>query len=184
MGVLICILLSHAGHYLTTPSHIHPADVIVVHAGAHERVTYAVELYQQGLAPEIWITGLNTNAITGTTRASRQYAINAGVPTEAIHLLSTTNTWEDGREIAALAKQHQLSSLLIVTSWSHSRRALCNDHYHLRGSRITTFFAAPPYGQIHPDTWWQNRYGRRIVCSEYIKMVFYWLYYGLNPWTC
>lgn len=183
-GVGIVLFVLYIGHWLNTPSSPTPADAIVIHGGSSERYPYGIELYQQGLAPELWITGLEHDVVTDTTRAARDLAIASGVPSDSIYLLATTSTWEDGREIAALAKEREKTHLLIVTSWWHSRRALCNDEHHLHGSEITMSFAAPAEHPVGPDNWWQSSEGRHWVSSELGKTVFYWLYYGLNPWTC
>lgn len=174
------------GHWVTVPAHVQPADAIAVHGGGSERVTYGIELYHQGVAPELWLTGFDptTPDTTEFARQERQRAIAAGVPAESIHLLATTSTWEDGREIAALAKERDKTHILVVTNWWHSRRAWCSDQYHLRGSGIALSFAAPPETTFHPATWYQSRQGQEKVLSELGKIGFYWLFYGLNPWIC
>jgi hypothetical protein len=176
--------LSSVGYWLHTPTHIRPADVIVVHGGSQERFPYGIELYHQGLGSELWIAGLQTDAYTDTVRAARDMAIASGIPPDSIYLLAATSTWEDGREIAGLARERKKTHLLVVTSWWHSRRALCNDYHHLRGSGVAVSFAAPPPYIARPDNWWRSRYGQERVLSELGKTAFYWFAYGLNPWTC
>jgi hypothetical protein len=182
---LTAILIIHyAGPTLNAPTALpHNADAIAVHAGNLERLKYGVTLYQQGLAPEVWYTG-DTEQYSRHIEQAQEIAAEGGIPANRFHLLATTSTWEDGREIARLAKERGIERLIIVTDWPHSRRAFCVDRHHFRGSNITLFYTTPPDPPFGPDTWRQHPAGRRVVLRELGKIMLYWLYYGLNPWNC
>ncbi len=179
--------LSGIGHWLAQLPQVNQADVIVVLGGGGPgRTLRSITLYKQGLAPEIWHTGdcqCSGEAISSAQSAAR-FSIERGIPAEAIHLLATASTWEDGQKIATLAKERQAQSILVVTDWSHSRRALCVIRRQLAGSGIDIYYAPsanPPYG---PEDWWRSKYGRVVVFRELVKIGFYWARYGMVPWRC
>ncbi len=182
------LIIHYAGPTLNAPTAIPKnADAIAVHAGNIERLKYGVTLYQQGLAPEVWYTGDETGSAKDPPahiEQAKEIAAEGGIPADRFHLLATTSTWEDGREMARLAKERGIERLIIVTDWPHSRRAFCVDRHHFRGSNIALFYATPPDPPFGPDTWRQHPAGRRGVLRELGKIMLYWLYYGLNPWNC
>lgn len=158
----------------------------MVLGGGSGRYDYGTELYLQGLAPELWITGDNVVPPGSTSRAWQmaRKAEQAGVPERAIHVLATTSTWEDGREVAALARSRGLHSLLVVTSWYHSRRALCVLRQHLEGSGVTIAYAAAPEAGDAPAGWWRDERQRKAVTEDLGKLAGYALRYGLNLGRC
>lgn len=170
------------GHWLAQSPHVAQADAIVVLGGTSQRIQQGIILYKQNLAPEVWHTG-DVASCPSAQRAA-QLAIERGVPAEAIHLLATTNTWEDGQEIAALAKERRLQSILVVTDWPHSRRALCVIKQQLADSGIAIYYAPPTDSPYGPENWWQHRASRAVVLKELIKIGFYWMRYGVAPWSC
>ena len=179
--------LPKVGHWLACTSHIEPADAIVVLAGGNpRRILRAITLYKQGLASELWHTGnvWAPDKIIPPAQSGAQLAIERGVPDEAIHLLATSNTWEDSQEIAVLAKQRQVQSILVVTDWWHSRRALCAIKKQLAGSGIAIYCASSTDPSYNPENWWRTRTGLVGGLEELGKIGFYWVRYGVVPWRC
>jgi len=161
-------------------------DAIVVLGGEQQRSLHGIALYKQGLAPELWLTGdeMLPGETISSAQVDAQLAIKQGVPAEVIHLLPTANTWEDGRAISAFAAQRHVRSILVVTSWPHSRRALCVIQRWLAGSGVRIYYDASPASDYGPDDWWQRENGRIEVLDELVKIGFYWWRYGLPPWSC
>ena len=189
--IFICtawIWLPQLGNWLMLPSQTEKADVIVVLAGGGpERMMKGIELYKQGLAPELWYTGdVPFDEMSSFTdgELARRFALDQGVPASALRLLSTSSTWEDGQQIAAALRQVGASRLLLVTSWYHSRRAMCVLHWHLQGTQVVVFYNGPALHTAGPDNWWQNEEGLVSVVNEWFKFGLYWVKYGLKPWDC
>ncbi len=175
------------GHTLEAPSNPAPAGAIVVLAGNQQRLQQAVALYKQGYASEIWYTGdapQGEEPLERNSQLARQVAIDMGVPADAIHLLPTTSTWEDGQQIAAYARQSGVKSILLVTSWYHGRRGVCVVRHHLAGTGVQLSFQAASNATFGPANWWHNEEGLLDVIIEYVKFAFYWVHYGLAPWQC
>lgn len=167
------------GHWLAEPATLHPADAIVVHGGSRGRTLYGIQLYDQGLAPELWHTGYAYHQPEITTTVTQH-----GVSASAFHWLSTESTWDDGQQIVAFSRQRKVHSILVVTDWWHSHRALCSIRSHMNDHEFVVYFAPSPAGASGPDTWWQSASSRRNVLSELLKFGYYAIRYGMNPWTC
>jgi uncharacterized SAM-binding protein YcdF (DUF218 family) len=174
------------GGWLDQPPCINQADAIAVLGGNPRRIQTGISLYKQGLAPEIWHTGdvPYPGREISFARSAAQRAMEQGVPPEAIHLLATTSTWEDGQAIAALAKERQVQSILVVTNWSHSRRALCTIKHHLAGTGVVIYYTPSLDSRYGPGNWWHYKSGRAIVLRELGKIGLYWARYGVIPWCC
>ncbi len=175
------------GQWLTITPHPTKADAIVVLGGGDpERLDQAMALYRQGLAPEVWHTGSMEHPEDPGSEAAYVVGIATtyGVPMVNLHLLTSTSTWEDAEAITTQALSEQSHSLLIVTDWYHSRRALCVINQQLAGTGIHVVYDLPPERDFRPDNWWRTSLGIRNVFSEVLKFGFYWLRYGLAPWRC
>lgn len=173
------------GHWLNTPVRLAQVDAVAVLGGGFPyRAEQGIRLLQAGYAGEIWFTGSVPGSYGNSAVAARELAIKSGIAPEMIYLLASTNTWEDGQRIAELAQARDIRSVLIVTDWSHSRRALCIVRHHLATSQVAVFYMPPRDFPFTPDNWWQVAYGRQIVPGEWLKIAYYWLRYGLPPWDC
>ncbi|NJK79925.1 MAG: YdcF family protein [Chloroflexaceae bacterium] len=173
------------GHWLAQPSRLHKADAIVVLGGATRRSEHGITLYHEGFAPRFWHTGAVSPAeeVSYFARAARQKAIASGIPADVIVLLETTSTWEDGAAIAAQAAEQNTDSILLVTDWYHSRRALCVVQRHLADQDIAIYYEPPP-ARYGPGNWWREPDTRQVVLAEYLKLPYYWLRYGVAPRAC
>jgi uncharacterized SAM-binding protein YcdF (DUF218 family) len=183
LGVTAGWWLPGIGHWLAVPPRPGPADAIAVHGGSYEgdydRTLYSFVLYWQGLAPKLWNTGYAIRE-----RAVTELAHQHGIPPGDFNYLVTNSSWEDGQEIAAMAKRQRVRSILIVTDWWHSRRALCADQLHLVGSQVNVYYKPVQDSPFTPDNWWRSEDGRVLVLSELVKFGYYWVRYGMAPWRC
>ena len=173
------IWLSAISNWLTIPSTIdlQTSDVIAVHGGNPDRTDYAIALYHRNLAPELWQTGYARTQIV-----FREVIKNEPDPS-AFRFLTTTSTWSDGMAIAQMIRERKVHSVIIVTDWWHSRRALCSTMEQLQGYPVTISFSASP-SPAGPQNWWRNADIRANVLSELLKMVYYSIRYGWTPWGC
>lgn len=184
LGIVALVVTSETwlaaiGHWLTYRSNAQSADVIAVYGGARERTMHGIDLYRRGLAPQLWHTGY------AAQRASTiGLLLNVDLPQETIHYLPSDSTWEDGQAIVTVAKQRHVKHILVVTSWFHSRRAICTIKRQLAGSGIKVSYDAPPASRGGPNDWWKHRLSRRQVLGELIKLPYYWLRYNVNFWNC
>ncbi len=112
-----------------------PVDVIVVLGAAQyngrpspqlqARLDHTVELWDQGLASDVFVTGGNQPGDAYTeAESSRNYLIEHGVPAEAISMEDTgASTWESLSNFAGVAEERGWERVLLVTDPYHSLRS-------------------------------------------------------------
>jgi uncharacterized SAM-binding protein YcdF (DUF218 family) len=149
------------------------AEVIVVLGGGlHERPERAAELYRQGAAPRIIISGAGDNWI------NRAILMKNGVPAGAIEMEGeSTTTRENAEYTGKLLRQENVHSAILVTTWYHSRRALKTFEHYAPGLR---FYSRPSYYGFAREEWPQHGNGHRMR-MEFLKLPGYWIWYGINP---
>lgn len=113
-----------------------PADAIVVLGAAQfngtpggvfeARLQHAVDLYEAGLAPYLVVTGGKLPADRTTEAAvAREWAIAHGVPARAILGEDQgRNTLESLEAVAAILREHGLTSAVFVSDETHMLRVL------------------------------------------------------------
>ncbi len=111
-----------------------PADLVMVFACIDEepmlrRVVRGVELYREGYAPRLLLTGGGSTKESGILEAEAmaQIASRLGVPYQDILIESTsTNTFENAGFSQILLQKHRLmsgiSGIILVSSWWHLKR--------------------------------------------------------------
>jgi uncharacterized SAM-binding protein YcdF (DUF218 family) len=112
-----------------------PADAIVVLGAAQydgrpspvlaARLDHALELWQEGLAPRIVVTGGKQEGDRFTeATAAAEYLIARGVPDGAIlREVQGTSTWESLAATARILRNRGLERVLVVSDPYHSLRA-------------------------------------------------------------
>ncbi|HEX7618870.1 MAG TPA: YdcF family protein, partial [Verrucomicrobiae bacterium] len=162
------------------------ADAIVVLGGwVTERPERAAELFKQGEAPKILVSGF------GDGVSNEKLLEKEGVTNAAISLENKSRTTRENAEFSIpLLRQMGAHRVIIVTSWYHSRRALaCFEHY----APDITFYSRPSYigfvgkadgadskaQRAERKAQWKRVRG--YADSEYFKLLGYWVYYGVCP---
>ena len=193
MAFMACLLLSWAAAKgLIVRSDLARADAIAVLAGSStylERTDWASRLFKEGRAPVIILT--NDNVRGGWSVAAQRNPLlvelaaeelrRKGVPAEKIETISETalSTHEEALRLRDYAINHNLRSILIVTSSYHSRRALWTLRRVFEGSGIEIGLDTPGTGiqTPVPAAWWLHRSGWQIVPGEYVKLIYYRIKY-------
>jgi uncharacterized SAM-binding protein YcdF (DUF218 family) len=159
--------------FLTRDSGEVRADVLIVLGGGDGRAERAAELYAQGVAPRVLVTG------AGDCQSNVEALKKGGVPAAAITMEPEALTTRENAEYSLpLLRKMGVRRAIIVTSWFHSRRALaCFEHF---GPDIQ-FYSRPAYLEYEPKK--QNREGfSEHVNIEYAKLLGYWICYGIGPY--
>jgi uncharacterized SAM-binding protein YcdF (DUF218 family) len=181
-----------AARALVKEAPLESADALVVLSGSaayRERTRRAAALFHEGRAPLIILT--NDNLQSGWSNPeqrnplfverARNELLRAQVPPEKIIVMPgvVAGTYEEAAMVKNYAVQHELHSLLFVTSAYHSRRALWVIEKLFAGSNIAVGLNAPSPGEDSPRAfvWWLSFRGWRMVAEEYPKLVYYRLWY-------
>lgn len=181
-----------AARALVVEASLPRADALVVLSGSSnyvERARWAARLYKEGRAPLILLTddgerggwsNLEQRNPFFVERAAAEL-IQEGVPAYKIEVLPgvVSSTYEEAVGLRSVAASRNLSSILVVTSAYHSRRALWTLRRVFEGSNVEVGVDAPPAGNESPAalTWWARPRGWQMVAFEYPKMIYYRLRY-------
>ena len=149
------------------------ADVIVVlGGGVHERPLRAAELFRQHAAPRIFISGAGDDVI------NRDLLLKQGIPPGVIQMEDdSTTTRENALFSIKLLRAQHVRSVILVTTWYHSRRALKTfEHF----APEMKFYSRPSYYAFDRADWPKPGNFKRMRL-EFLKLPGYWLRYGVNP---
>jgi uncharacterized SAM-binding protein YcdF (DUF218 family) len=157
---------------LTVDSGYTKADEMVVLGGGDGRAERAAELYQQGAAPGILVTGY------GDCEINIALLEKGGVPTAVITAEPRALTTEQNAMFSVpILRKMGAQRVIIVTSWYHSRRAVaCFEHF----APDIEFYSRPSYLDYRPDNINRARYNQHVNL-EYLKLLDYWVSYGVCP---
>ena len=173
LGLALLALFIFPRQLLTIDTGPIKADVIVMlGGGTGERPQRAAELFREGAAPRIIVSG------AGDTVDNKRMLVNRGVPPDAIELEPDSKTTRQNAQFTIpRLRAEGARRVILVTSWYHSRRALkCFRHY---GPGIE-FFSRPSYFAAGRSEWRRNRMGH-FIRSEYVKLLGYCVCYGVSP---
>jgi uncharacterized SAM-binding protein YcdF (DUF218 family) len=190
-ALLLILVTAHAlprlGAWLVVEDPLAKADGIYVLGGTmYERPLEALDLYKAGWAPtivlvqqiadwgEVW---LNDHGVKVTNELDIQIDLleRMGVPPSAIaavkHMGSTA---EEADALLALMNERGWSSVIVVTSKQHTRRAGLSMRRVL-GDEKKVIVRASRYDRSDVDRWWANRSSLRFTLFETQRYLAYWL---------
>ena len=155
-----------------------PSDAVVVMAGDpdYERTAAAVALMRRENVATLILTGGEPGP-GDSAESLRTRAIALGVPETRIHIESVSHsTREAVLAVAPILQSIGARTATVVTSPYHQRRATAAARRAWPGVVVRARAAAP--SAWRPERWWATAGGRRVVVSEYAKL----LYYGVRGW--
>jgi len=167
----LVLALACSGILLVDSQEPQHADVIVVLGGENKtRSAKARDLYQNGFAQKILLSGAVDAYLL------RKKMIAEGIPESSFILEpDSETTFENGEFSSKLLQNANVDSVLLVTSWFHSRRAAAVFRRHLPNVRIIS----TPTETVSLRRVAANKWILRQVLQEYAKSAVYVLRYGL-----
>ncbi len=168
------------------------ADVIFVLSGSAvypERTRKAASEYRAGVSDKVLLSDDGQLAGWSVTEQrnprfvelSRRSLERYGVADESIEVMKSrvSGTIDEAVGFRGMAKKRGWNSVLVVTSAYHTRRAFATFEQSLAGTGIKVGVTAPVPGEFMPpaNTWWLTSKGCRYVGGEYLKSLYYWLFY-------
>lgn len=189
---LLPLIAAGAARLLVVHSSSGKADAIVILSGSatfRERAQHAALLFNEGRAPRIVLTNDHLEGSWSPEEQRNPYYYErsidelhrAGVPDDriAVIMVPISSTYDEAVVLKGYSEANHLSSLLVVTSAYHSRRAFWTFRRVFEGSGklIGIDPAEPRIESPGPATWWLHRLGWEMVPEEYAKLLVYWLRY-------
>jgi uncharacterized SAM-binding protein YcdF (DUF218 family) len=178
-------ILLAVGDFLVIQDELQSADVIHVIAGEDDRTDYAIQLYRQGYARQIFFTGgwcTFHNYYHG--QHGQQRALEQGVPAEAIAIDDTQvmSTYDEAVRLKEFMahSQAQVRSVIVVSDPFHMRRARWT-YRHLLGDQVSVQMAPVPFeAGPYQRRWWTDEASRKYVKEEYLKIAYYYARYKFS----
>jgi uncharacterized SAM-binding protein YcdF (DUF218 family) len=179
-------ILYAIGDHLIINNELQPADVIHVIAGDDYRTEYAIQLYKQGYAKNLFFTG-GFCKFHGYLHGEhgQQLAIKEGIPPEVIAFddSSVISTFDEAVILKAWMDQNSetVSSIIVVSDPFHMRRARWT-YRKILGKDAKISMAPVPFEQTVnlQRMWWTDESSRSYVKEEYVKLIYYALRYQLS----
>lgn len=181
------VAIPRLGAWLVVEDPLAQADAIYVLGGsAYERPLEAVDLYKAGWAPTIVLVQqiadwgerwLIDHGIEVTNELEIQIELlgRIGVPRDAITSVTPKdNTAEEADALLALMNERGWSTVIVVTSKQHTRRAGLSMRRVL-GNDKKVIVRASRYDRSDVDRWWADRATLRFTLFETQRYVAYWL---------
>jgi uncharacterized SAM-binding protein YcdF (DUF218 family) len=168
------------------------ADALVVLSGSsvyRERARRAARLFHEGAASKIILTSDGQQGGWSQTEQRNPFFVEraaaelerAGVPRERVEMVpqTVTSTYTEALVLKDYATRHGITSLLVVTSGYHSRRARWSLRRVFKESGVAVGVepVAPGDETASPVAWWLQPDGWRMVVSEYVKLIYYKWHY-------
>jgi uncharacterized SAM-binding protein YcdF (DUF218 family) len=159
------------------------ADAIVVFAGGvgesgqagggyQERMKQAIELYKAGYAPYLVLSSGFVYSFR-EAEVMRALAVDQGVPASAIALEQrAASTYDNVRFAKEILDDHRSTTILLVSSPYHMRRAVMTWHHEAPG--ITVIPVPPPQSQFYEHTRGASLEQIRGIAWEYLATFAYW----------
>jgi len=176
MGLLGRLLRRLAGWWVVDEP-LEKADVIVVLAGDcfwAGRLRRALEIYRQGWAPWVVLSGQLLHPRLSEVELVEQEALELGFPRQAILRMSHDggSTLEEALVLRHFLREHDLRRVIVVTSNFHTRRTRTIYHALPGMGRTDVRVVAAPDLRFNPDCWWQPRAGLLTLAGELLSLFY------------
>ena len=182
----------HAGSWLVVQDPLAPARAIVVLSGGMPyRAREAARIYQQNVAPQVWISQpaspraeLGKLGIDYVDESfySQKVLIALGVPPNAIRVLQNpgANTEEEAARVARECREENAHRVIIVTSKAHTRRVRFIWR-HIVGSDPQAVVRFVTDDSFEPAHWWKTTADALDVVRELLGLANASLGFPLRP---
>jgi uncharacterized SAM-binding protein YcdF (DUF218 family) len=137
-----------------------------------DRATRAAELFREGDAPLVVASGRRLRPTAGIAELMEHDLIERGVPKGRIIRFpqDADNTLEEAQALARFVADHHWSSVIVVTSNYHTRRARYIFR-HVFPQDIAVFVASARDADFDPQQWWMKRKYIKELTREFAGML-------------
>ncbi len=170
------------GFFLSPQDKLEKSDAIVAISGGEtaERTKEAVELYKANWAPLLIFSGAARDEGTSNAEAMKTLAITAGVPQENILVEEKAqDTFENAKFVKEFVGVNKISSIILVTSPYHQRRAAITFHKFF-GDTVKIINHSATDSAWRKNGWWKDSWGKELTISELQKLALLPVIFGLT----
>jgi hypothetical protein len=172
--LILVALASQAARFLVVDEP-EKSDVIVVLAGETDvRPARALELLRQGVAPRVFLNAVTRDLIYDQplTAIAQRYVNDIGEANRvSVCPIVGLSTLAEADDVSRCLQSLGVHRVLIVTSESHSRRALMIFRHRLPQYQFSVAAARDPahFGKA----WWRNREWAKVTFDEWSKLLWW-----------
>lgn len=191
-AIVVVALGPFYGRFLAAEDPLERADAIfVLGGGLADRTLEAAELYQAGYAPRIVLSDTPRDGgtlelerrglhVLGDVERARDILLRLGIRQDAIIVPHRhhDSTGEEALTLRDLSVSHRWTSVVVVTSPLHLRRAGFAIRRQLADLGVRVVMRGSRYARSDPEHWWRRRGDARETLFELQKLVFYWVGLG------
>ncbi|MEK7447360.1 MAG: YdcF family protein [Patescibacteria group bacterium] len=172
--ILGVVFLFGASIYLSPQDKLEKTDTIVVISGGDTdaRINEGVALYMDGFSDKMLFSGAAAEGEVSNASAMKNIAMRKGVPVKDILIEEDSRTTEENAvDVARIVKNQEFTSLILVTSPYHQRRA----YEAFRGALGKDFKIinhSAKDSQWRKADWWSNEQARFLTIGEIMKNLY------------
>ena len=167
-------LASQAGRFLVVDAPQHSDAIIVLAGETSIRPAHAVELLRQGMASRMFLDVEANDVIYDQPRTAIAQQYVSSLPEKeriAVCPITALSTFAETDDVNRCLEPLGVHTVLIVTSASHTRRALRIFRRRLPQYQFT---AAAPQDPVHFGIlWWTNREWAKATLDEWLKLTWW-----------
>jgi len=157
-------------------------DAIVAVSGGdtEARANWAINLYKNGWSNTIIFSGAAQDK-SGPSNAAvmKTLAINAGVPSSSIYIDEySETTGQNALNTQTIFENHNIKSVILVTSGYHQRRASLE--FNKRAHDVAILNSPAPTDKDWSFWWWLTPRGWWLATSEFVKII---IFYVVGIWS-
>jgi len=187
LGILLAFVLgagalvyavTRAGYWLQAPAQapVHADAIVVLGGNDGDRALRALDLFKEGYAPQIVLTGLERGRASPPANLTwrAEYLMARGVPKSALRFeVYSENSYEEAQNILELMKKQGWRTVIAVSDPPHMRRLAWTWHRIFKSSGLSYALVSSGAQWWVPGQWWRDEHSGAFVITEYIKIAYY-----------
>ncbi len=189
IGSICLVIVTHNfwltafAKWLIIDDQVVPVDLIVVSTGSLERMEYAIQLWEQGIAPKIFVSASNwlvPGVRKGIGELVKDEIIARGVPQESFFMdYRSQSTYEDAVYSREWALKLDIRSMIVIEDPFGTRRLRWTFQKIFVDTGIRIYYVAvpPELSKLRVEKWWTREDELLYVFEEYVKLIMYWIKY-------
>lgn len=174
LGVFYQLKFPHIllGYYLSPSDNLTKADAIVVVSGDSDRMRHAIDLFKQGYASKLILSGAAKDGLASNALVMHLEASRSGIPNENVIMEEKAyNTFENAQFTKEIVLSKGMNNIILVSSPYHQRRVYETFKSLFKTTGIKLQNSPSPYAKWKPNNWWESERELHLTQEETLKIL-------------